>query len=394
MRIAYICQSYPPMISGASIVAQRLAEGICKRGHEVLVISASDRGSHYMSSHVGICVIRLRSFPNPIRVNQRFVLWSRREVSKELKDFRPDILHLHEPFSLGLGAALASRLMNKRPAVVLTIHQLPWIITSYLPALLDLHQLVESLIWTYSRWFCQFLDATITSSDTIADITCEQLRHRSIVITNGVDLTTFSNKLQSLDEAQALCAKYRLDPGLPIILYVGRIDTDKRVDLVVRAAAKTICSVEAQLLIVGDGRQLPEVIRLSELLGIRQFCRFPGYVTATGDLPGLYRLSRVFVTASEIEIQSSVVLEAAATGLPIVVVESSSMPEFIANGVNGFLVRPRDTDAMAECITLLLKNGDLSRRMGQANLELARRHSSDHSLNMHEQFYQSLIRNS
>src|SRR4030066_1415205 len=164
MRIAYICQSYPPMISGASIVAQRLAEGICKRGHEVLVISASDRGSHYMSSHVGICVLRLRSFPNPLRVNQRFVLWSRREVSTELKDFRPNILHLHEPFSLGLGAALASRLMNKRPAVVLTIHQLPWIITSYLPALLDLHQLVESLIWTYSRWFCQFLDATITSS--------------------------------------------------------------------------------------------------------------------------------------------------------------------------------------------------------------------------------------
>ena len=152
--------------------------------------------------------------------------------------------------------------------------------------------------------------------------------------------------------------------------------------------------MKAHLLVVGNGRQLPEVIRLSEALGIRQFCRFPGFVTATGDLPGLYRLSRVFVTASEVEIQSSVVLEAAATGLPIVVVDSSSMPEFIANGVNGFLVRPRDTDAMAECITLLLKNGDLSRRMGQANLELARRHSSDHSLNMHEQFYRSLIRNS
>ncbi|NIO68330.1 MAG: glycosyltransferase, partial [Anaerolineae bacterium] len=47
---------------------------------------------------------------------------------------------------------------------------------------------------------------------------------------------------------------------------------------------------------------------------------FPGFVPATGDLPGLYRLASVFVTASEIETQSLVVLEAAATGLPVVAV--------------------------------------------------------------------------
>ena len=380
------------MISGASIVVQRLAEGICKRGHDVLVISASDLGAGYISQCTGVRILRLRSYQNPMRVNQRFVLWSWREISAALMDFRPDVVHVHEPFSLGLGGVLACRSMNSRPACILTIHQLPWFVSSYTPPLPGLHKFIESVLWTYSRWFTQFLTATITPSEIIADIASEHLRQRPVVITNGVDLATFSHKPQSIDEAQALRAKYSLDPCLPIILYVGRIDTDKRVDLVVRAAAKAMRSVEAHLLVVGDGRQLPEVVRLSEALGIRRLCRFPGYVTATGDLPGLYRLSRVFVTASEVEIQSSVLLEAAATGLPIVVVNSSSMPEFIADGVNGFLVQPRDTDGMAERIALLLNNQDLSRQIGQANLGLAQKHSLDHSLELHEQFYGSLIR--
>ena len=72
MRIAYVCQSYPPMISGAALVAQRLAERIANRGHEVLVMAASDRKWPYTDSTTGFKLVRLRSFPNPMRVEQRF----------------------------------------------------------------------------------------------------------------------------------------------------------------------------------------------------------------------------------------------------------------------------------------------------------------------------------
>lgn len=393
MRIAYVGQSYPPMISGASIVVQRLANGISKRGHAVLVITASDLGKSYMTHSTGPSVLRLRSFPNPLRTNQRFVLWSRREISAQLNHFQPDVVHLHEPLSLGLSAALASRAMTKRPVCVLTIHQLPWFVSSYLPSWMRLQQPIESLLWKYSKWFSQFMTRIVTPSETIADIVGKHLTKRPTVISNGVDLATFSPQPQSPDEAQTLRAKFDLDPDLPILLYVGRVDADKRVDLVVRATAEALHSIRAQLLVVGNGRQLPEIVKLSEDLGIRQFCHFTGYVSATSDLPGLYRLSRIFFTASEVEIQSSVVMEAAACGLPILVTNTSSMPEFVTDGVNGFLVEPRNIAAMAERIIFLLSDACLSKKFGQASLEFAHRHSLDHSLQMHEQFYQSLITN-
>jgi hypothetical protein len=77
MKIAYVCQSYPPMISGAALVAQRLAERIASRGHEVLLVAASDREWAYTDSTAGLKLAGLHSFPNPVWVGQRSLLWPR-----------------------------------------------------------------------------------------------------------------------------------------------------------------------------------------------------------------------------------------------------------------------------------------------------------------------------
>ncbi|MCA1480812.1 glycosyltransferase, partial [Bradyrhizobium sp. NBAIM08] len=158
----------------------------------------------------------------------------------------------------------------------------------------------------------------------------------------------------------------------------------KQVHLVVQAAARALRSTPGQLLIVGDGKERAAVQRLAAGLGIEAVTRFPGFVSVTGDLPGLYRLATVFVTASEVEIQSSVVLEAAASGLPVVAVHASSMPEFIDNGVTGCLVPPGDAAAMGDALSELLQNPARARAMGQAALRLAAQHTSAVSVQAHE----------
>jgi len=131
---------------------------------------------------------------------------------------------------------------------------------------------------------------------------------------------------------------------------------------------------------------------LSETLGIRAACRFPGYVGAGSDLPGLYRLADVFVTASEVEIQSSVVLEAAASGVPVVTVRASSMAEFVEDGVTGYLAEPRDVDGLASrLLTVLQQPPDHRQAMQQAALALARQHSIQSALTAHEQLYKRLV---
>ena len=77
MRIAYLTQSYPPMISGAAILVERLAKSMARRGHQVLVIAASDKAYPYRSYQENLTVVRLRSVHNPLRVGQRFLVYPR-----------------------------------------------------------------------------------------------------------------------------------------------------------------------------------------------------------------------------------------------------------------------------------------------------------------------------
>jgi glycosyltransferase involved in cell wall biosynthesis len=175
-----------------------------------------------------------------------------------------------------------------------------------------------------------------------------------------------------------------------VIAHVGRIDAEKQVDLVVRAMAQVVRSTDAQLLIVGDGRRREEIIRLCEELGIRDHCRFPGFVAPGGDLSGLYRLSAVFVTASEVETLSSVVLEASASGLPVVAVQASSMPELVQDGTTGYLVAPGDVAAMADRIATLLRHPTQAKGMGHAGRAVAEQHALDKTIEAHERLYRSL----
>ena len=92
MKIAMLGQSYPPMISGASLFICHLAEALAERGNKVLVLAASDQGESYYQKSDNLTVLRLQSFPNPMRVNQRFLIWPENEILSALREFAPDLL--------------------------------------------------------------------------------------------------------------------------------------------------------------------------------------------------------------------------------------------------------------------------------------------------------------
>ena len=121
------------------------------------------------------------------------------------------------------------------------------------------------------------------------------------------------------------------------MLYVGRVDTEKHVDIVVRAAAYVVRRRPAQLVIVGDGKQIRANVRLSRELGLDEHARFVGFVDPEDDLPILYRMADLFAIASEVETEGLVVLEAAASGVPIVAVRAACMPEIVEASGAGLL---------------------------------------------------------
>lgn len=387
MRIVYLTQSYPPMISGAALFAQQVAEAMAQRGHHILVIAASDRDDPYLVKNDNLTILRLQSIHNPMRVGQRFLFYPRREVMKALHDFRPEIIHTHEPLQMGmLGLEYATR--ADIPSI-LTIHQLPSFVASYLPN--GFKAYVETVLWVYARWLSQKFTSIITPTQTISTLVTEITGIQTNTIGYGMDLQTF-RPLLSCDEDIAIRQKWNLPPSVPILLHVGRLDTDKRTDRVIHAAAQTLKESDAHLLIIGDGTQKPALIKLCKSLGISDRVHFPGYISMEAGLPEIYRIASLFITASEIETQGIVLLEAAASGLPIVAVRATCIPEIVHHGMNGYLAESADFNGVSNAMSVLLKDPQKAKLMGKASLTLAAKHDLHYTNNAHDQLYGQLVR--
>jgi glycosyltransferase involved in cell wall biosynthesis len=164
------------------------------------------------------------------------------------------------------------------------------------------------------------------------------------------------------------------------------------VDRILQAAALTMRQSDAHLLIVGDGREKSALMKLSQSLGIADRTHFSGYLSAKDGLPDIYRMANLFVMASEIESQGLVLLEAAASGLPLVAVDATSMHEIVQHSVNGYLSKRGDIPSLANAMTTILNNPETAQQMGIESHTLSAKYDIRNVQNMHEQLYEKLIK--
>ena len=387
MRIAYITQSYPPMISGASIVVEQLAKGMAERGHQVLVIAASDKNHPYVSAQNGLTIQRLRSMHHPLRVGQRFLVYPRASILNALEKFQPDIIHSHEPILCWVGFEYAQR---HHIPTTFTVHMLPWYVTAVLTNRGGLDKAVEKAGWKYLDILARKSTSVIITTKTVSDIVTGAMGIDSETIPCGIDTRLFH---PPLPDGETVSTRRRLNLPLdvPIILHVGRLDPEKKVERVIHAATEVMKTSPAHLLIVGDGKEKEKLVSLAESLEMQDRVHFTGYISMNAGLPDAYRIASVFVMASEVESQGLVLLEAAASGLPLAAFEATSIPEIVHHGENGYLVKPGDVHAMAEAIARILESPALAKQMGEESRCLAENYNHERVQLLHEQYYRKLI---
>ncbi|HJS17786.1 MAG TPA: glycosyltransferase [Anaerolineales bacterium] len=386
MRIVYLTQSYPSMISGAALVVENLANGMAASGHQVLVIAASDKGPAYSVHGGNLTLLRLKSRHNPMRVGQRFILYPRDAVIQALREFKPDIIHAHEALPMSLPGIIYAG--AERIPIALTVHQHPATAVSYFSGIKQV--LIQEALWSYARWFTKKFTTIITPTETTSTEVRKILGRHVVTISNGIDLQTFHPRRQPADEA-ATRQKWNLPPDVPILLHVGRLDVDKRVERVIQASAQVLRETDAHLLIVGDGVRRPALMDLCDSLGIFDRVHFTGFVSAKQGLPEIYRIASLFVYASEIEAQGIVLLEAAASGLPIVAVRATCIPETVHDGVNGFLAEPGDLAGLSQAMEILLHDQEMAVRMGEASQAIAQQHDNTFTIEAHDKLYHQLV---
>jgi glycosyltransferase involved in cell wall biosynthesis len=167
-------------------------------------------------------------------------------------------------------------------------------------------------------------------------------------------------------EDHALRARLAIPPGAPMLLWVGKPGPVKRIPLLVEAFARVRSNhPDAHLLLVGDFSLEPEVIAQVERLGLREAVCFPGKVDHA-DLPAYYRLCSLYIHSSIYEGLGKVLIEAAASGRPVVSTRTAGAQEIVLDGQTGLLCALDDPADLAAKATSLLDNPERAMEMGMA----------------------------
>ena len=275
--------------------------------------------------------------------------------------------------------------------LVSTGHSYPDNFTSQFKLLKPIKRPVDAAVRHYLNSFLKNAEyATMPTEMAIEELIPENRKRFKVpveALSNGVDLSTFKPG----EPSKKILDKYHLEKDRPRVLYIGRIDPEKSIENVLRAFSKTLQKVpEAEFILIGDGADKSRLEKLTETLEITENVRFLGRVLPP-DLYELYRTGSVFATAYETETQGIVLIEAAATGLPLVAVDAGAVKEICRNNENGFLCQPNDVNKIAGSLVKILNDKKLQKKMSEASLKIAKTHDLNRTLERFEEIYKSVI---
>jgi len=355
MRIALFTDTFLPQVNGVARTLGRWLEQARARGHEVAVVAPRVPRADPSDADL---YIDPPSFPFPLYPELRVAAPPGPWDTRRLRTFAPDLVHVATEFGIGWGGTAFAD-ANTIPLVTSFHTDFPAYLAGYGLGGLERHA------WEYLRSFHRRASVTYCPSRiTLAQLQRAGFHDRLRVWSRGVDAVHFTPRRRS-DATRAAIA-----PGASrILLYVGRLAPEKRLDVLLDAFATVRRHMEdVALVVVGHG---PAADQLRRRAGDR--VRFTGYLTGDA-LADAYAAADVFVFPSETETFGNVVVEALASGLAVVAADSGGAAETVRNGGNGLLVPAGDADAFARAMLQLLADEPLRLALaGRARADALRR---------------------
>ncbi len=376
-----------PLINGVATFTRNLAKGLADRGHEVIVIAPSQTGRPYVEVDGNYKIYRTRSVIFPLYQNIRVSLTPLLEVRRIIQDFEPDVIHIQ--MLMWIGQAAMSQARRRNIPVVSTSHAMPENLMDNLKKLAPLARPINYMLREYGRRFHSRADAI--TSPTESGIKSfgkhvAKIDKPIYAISNGINLTQFTpTKADS-----AIFKKFNIPTDLPIVSYVGRIDAEKHLGILIRAMELVLKQTKTHLLVVGSGGDLECNQLLAKELGIDQHVTFTGRVSDE-DLIELHKVGKVFCMPSPTELQSIATLEAMASGQPVVAVDAGALAELCHDKKNGFLFDLDNVEMAAEGILKIITDPALRTRMSVNSLKIAKTHDMANTLEQFEELYNMVI---
>jgi glycosyltransferase involved in cell wall biosynthesis len=340
--VAIFAEAFLPKVDGVSKTAYLTLRYLKQTGREVIVF-APDISPPYVADTPVIALPSLGMIAAP---ETRLAL-PHPMVAYHLNQFKPDLIHLFSPALLSVSGMLVGR-QNRIPVIANYQTDVPGYAQAY-----GYHFMVD-LSRNWLRYIHNGCHLTLAPSR----YTMRQLKkwgyHRLRRWARGVDSARF-NPARRSEVMRATLLNGR-DPHSLLCIYVGRLATEKRVELLLEVAR----TPGVALTIIGDGARRPELERAFEGTGTH----FTGYLFGD-DLADAYASADAFMFTSGTETFGQVVQEAMASGLPAVIINQGGIVDLVVQGETGFIC-PADPAAFARAATLLRDHPNLRARMSRA----------------------------
>jgi len=387
MKILIASDLHYPTINGVATFSRNLAKGLAAKGHEVLVIAPSQVGKRYKEVDGNHVIVRTDSVPFPFYQNFRISLSPGREIKKIIQDFDPDVIHIQ--MLLGIGQA-AMKYGNKFGIpIVSTNHAMPENLMDNLRLLAPVSRPINYMLKSYGARFHSKADyITMPTQSAIEMFDVGKITTPMAPVSNGIDLSRFTPGEAPADVYE----RFSIPTDQPIISYVGRLDAEKHLPVLMRAFIRVKSVMpHVHLVIVGDGTERPILQAMAHDLGVSRDVTLTGRVSDE-DLVSLHKVGTVFCMPSPAELQSIATLEAMASGQPIVAVDAGALGELCQHERNGYLTEQDDDEMIAQGILAILEDPSLRDEMSKESLAIAQTHDLETTLARFEQIYTDLIK--
>lgn len=352
-------------VGGVPLHLARLAKTMRDRGYRVVVVSLapigpigpllSDEGLEVRTCD-GCCGWDFRIIPR---------------LGQIIDELQPDVIHsllFHANQATRIAAMLGGFPNERILCEIQTVEvERRW------------HLWVDWIMFRFSRLTIGNSPSVIDHLHRAAQIPLDRLQ----LVRGGIDV----------DRIIGAAPAQRIELGLKesdhVIIWVGRLDPVKGLDLLLHALAAMTQKRNAHLLLVGDGSERTRLEALARSLQLQSRVHFLG---PRNDVPSLLKMADIFAFPSRTEGLPNALLEAMAAGKPIVTTDVPGCRDLIAHEQTGLLVPYGDTPALAAALSRLLGDANLARRLGDsAQNKVAAQWSAASTWNSYEVLYRSVL---
>ena len=384
MRIALFSDCYIPTKNGVSTLLSQFKRAAESRNHHVTVVTPRVQGWHVNDE----TILRTTSMSLGQPSGQRGALIDQFDINKEIRRRQIEIIHTHTEFMLGIS--------GRRAAATLDIPMLHTMHTMwedhrhyFLPNGTPLsRQIVRWYLRHYLQPFRTIVVPSLKAKSYVSGLMPWKEPH---IIPNAID----SSPLNSLDAVarmerrRAIRTKFSIADDSPLLLFVGRIGKEKRIDALLYSIGPLFKQrPNMQMLIVGDGPTFSSLQALVRRQKLTNQIRLVGFVEWER-IFDYYLASDIFVTASLSEVHSMTLIEAISSGLPVAARRDAGSSNQVIHALNGYLA---DSDReLRGYLAQLVDDHALRRRFSLGSLRYATEYSIARNVDRTLELYSRLI---